>query len=52
MGRGRPLKLGEEEQAELLNLVTKYPEMSNAELCETFYRESGVKAHEQTLLTG
>ena len=50
MRRGRPAKLGEEERMRLVNLVKVQPGLSNAELCEVFFRETGIKAHEQTLL--
>jgi transposase len=50
MGRGRPAKLGEEERVRLVNLVKAQPGLSNAELCKVFFRESGIEAHEQTLL--
>jgi transposase len=50
MERGRPAKLGEEDRARLVDLVTGRPGLSNGELREVFFRESGIRAHEQTLL--
>jgi hypothetical protein len=34
----------------LVTLVKVQPGLSNAELCEVFFRETGIKAHKQTLL--